>query len=382
MRNRTKYIIGGVVIAIIAIAGIAYASKDKIIQKAFEPNDTSLPALDEVVSENPDTSNLPAEEVIAENLNIPWELAFLPDGDMLVTERPGTLKRIGKNGAAIPIAGVAHRGEGGLLGMALHPDFASNNFIYLYSTTNVTGGLSNRVERYKLTNNQLSDRKVIIENIDGSSNHDGGRIAFGPDSLLYIATGDAEVRDNAQNTQSLAGKILRLTDDGAIPSDNPFKNAVFSYGHRNPQGITWDSEGNLWVTEHGPSGTSTGNDELNKVEKGKNYGWPIIEGDETQAGMEKPILHSGSKETWAPSGIAYLRNRLIFTGLRGQSLYIAEVSGGTAKNLSTMLRQKYGRLRSVTVGQDNMLYITTNNGDGRGSKKPGDDKIIRIKPSF
>lgn len=381
MQNQTKYLIGGAVALVFIIAGVAYASKDKIIQKAFEPNDTSLPSSDNQ-NNNTNTSNLPDEEVIAENLSIPWEIAFLPDGDILVTERPGNLKRIGKNGALIHVSGVAHSGEGGLLGMALHPDFKNNNYIYLYSTTRTNNDLANRVERYKFSNDQLTDRKIIIDGIEGSNNHDGGRIAFGPDKLLYITTGDAENKDSAQNKDSLNGKILRVTDEGGIPTDNPYGNAVYSYGHRNPQGITWDSAGNLWETEHGPSGVGTGYDELNKIEKGKNYGWPTIQGDETQAGMERPVFQSGRNETWAPSGIAYLRNHLIYAGLRGQSLYIAELNGGTAKNLTTMLRSKYGRLRTVVVGPDNMLYITTNNGDGRGTKRPGDDKIIRIKPNF
>lgn len=376
-----KYIISGIVIFIFIVGLIAFLKKDAIIQKAFEPNDTMLSEAKPVNENIPLTGEDIPEKVVAENLSIPWEIVFLPDNSMLVTERAGTLKHIA-SGTVIPVSGITHRGEGGLLGMALHPDFKNNQFLYLYSTTTANGGLSNRVERYTFSNNALSNRAVIIENIPGSSNHDGGRIAFGPDGMLYITTGDAEKTENAQNKNSLAGKILRLKDDGSIPADNPFKTAVYSYGHRNPQGITWDSNGNLWQTEHGPSGIQTGNDELNKIVKGGNYGWPTITGNETQQGMISPVFTSGDNETWAPAGIVFANDHLFFTGLRGQSLYISKVTNGTASPLSTYLRQKYGRLRTVVVGPDGYLYVATNNTDGRGTKKANDDKIIRISPNF
>jgi glucose/arabinose dehydrogenase len=375
-----KQLLVGLGVLVLAAATIAYFNINRIKQFAFQPNDTSLTPLSS--NENSNSTEVKnSEEVVAKDLNIPWEIVFLPDDSMLITERAGNLKHI-TSGTAIPVSGVAHRGEGGLLGMALHPDFAKNQFIYLYSTTNVGGGLSNRVERYKFANNQLSERKIIIENIPGSSNHDGGRIAFGPDKLLYITTGDAEHSENAQNTSSLAGKILRLRDDGSIPTDNPFNNAIYSYGHRNPQGITWDSDGNLWATEHGPSGAQTGYDELNKIEKGANYGWPNIRGDQAQGGMKTPVYNSGSKETWAPSGITFANGHLIFTGLRGESLYISKLTNSQAGKLSTYLREKYGRLRTVVAGPDGYLYLATNNTDGRGTPTAGDDKIIRLKISF
>lgn len=382
MNISKKRIALGTIITIILVAGIAYFNRSRIIQYAFEPNETSLPQAtlngDVPITEYPGEA---PEKVVAENLNIPWEIVFLPDGSMLVTERGGTLKHIA-SGTIIPVNGVAHRGEGGLLGMALHPNFKNNQFLYLYSTTNTSSGLKNRVERYRFGNNQLSDRTSIIENIPGSSNHDGGRIAFGPDGMLYITTGDAEKTENAQDKNSLAGKILRLRDDGSVPADNPFGNAVYSYGHRNPQGITWDAQGNLWATEHGPSGAQTGNDELNKIVKGGNYGWPNIRGTQTQTGMIAPVYESGTKETWAPGGLAFANGHLFFTGLRGQSLYISKMTNSEAGPLTNYLRQKYGRLRTVVIGPDGHLYITTSNTDGRGAKKPGDDKIIRIYPTF
>jgi glucose/arabinose dehydrogenase len=185
---------------------------------------------------------------------------------------------------------VHHAGEGGLLGMALHPRFDEHHWIYLYLTTVSDGGAENRVERYTFENDRLSDKKIIIDKIPGANYHDGGRIAFSPDGYLYITTGDAGKSNLAQATDSLAGKILRVHDDGSIPLDNPFHNAVWSYGHRNSQGLAWDDRGRLWATEHGRSGILSGFDELNLIEKGKNYGWPVIQGDESREGMERPIV--------------------------------------------------------------------------------------------
>ncbi len=319
-------------------------------------------------------------EVIAQNLNVPWEIVFLPGDDMLVTERPGTLKRIGKDNQTYTIEGVQHTGEGGLLGLAVHPDYASNHLIYLYLTSRDGDNLINRVERYHYDNDRLTDKKIIISSIPGASNHDGGRLAFGPDKLLYITTGDAGREELAQDTKSLAGKILRLRDDGSIPPDNPIGNAMYSYGHRNPQGLAWDAKGELWATEHGRSGVRSGLDELNKIAKGYNYGWPLIEGDETRNGMEKPTLHSGSTETWAPASLAFSNGSFYFGGLRGEALYQAKQQNDASIALTAHFHKLYGRIRAVTIGPDGQLYITTSNTDGRGEKQQGDDKILRIDP--
>ncbi len=319
-------------------------------------------------------------EIVADNLQIPWEIAFLPDGDLLVTERPGRLKRIGKEGRVYAIEGVEHIGEGGLLGMALHPRFAKNRWIYIYLTTQNGEGLINRVERYRFEGDHLSEKTTIIDNIPGAAYHDGGRIAFGPDDYLYITTGDAGKNNLAQDTSSLAGKILRLKDDGSIPSDNPFGNAVYSYGHRNSQGLAWDDKGQLWITEHGRSGILSGLDELNLIEKGKNYGWPIIQGEEKKTGMKSPIIQSGPNETWAPAGIAFFDGSLFFGGLRGESLYEAKIIESSKVPLKVHFRQEFGRIRAVVFGPDGFLYLTTSNTDGRGILKQSDDKIIRINP--
>lgn len=316
-------------------------------------------------------------EIVTENLEIPWEMVPLPSGEWLVTERPGRLLKIGKDKTVIPVEGVEHRGEGGLLGLALHPDFERNGWIYLYLTSKSGEKLINRVERYRLASDELFDKKIILDNIPGASNHDGGRIAFGPDELLYITTGDAGDEASAQDTRSLAGKILRLHDDGRVPADNPFGNAVYSYGHRNSQGLAWDEAGNLWATEHGRSGLQSGYDELNLITKGANYGWPEIEGDETREGMITPVANSGADETWAPGGAVYTNGSIFFAGLRGETLYEAKLEGTKVADLVAHLRGNYGRLRSVSVVQ-NSLYVLTSNRDGRGTPKLGDDKIIRL----
>jgi glucose/arabinose dehydrogenase len=319
--------------------------------------------------------------VIADHLQIPWAIAFLPSGELLVTERPGTLLRIGADLKRHTIQGVRHVGEGGLLGITLHPDFDDNHWLYLYLTTTLNGATVNRVERYRYENDQLTDRTDILTGIPGAIYHDGGALAFGPDGYLYVTTGDATVSTSAQDTSSLAGKILRIRDDGSLPSDNPFGNAVYSYGHRNVQGIAWDERGQLWSTEHGRSGITSGYDELNRIEKGKNYGWPELEGQETREGMVTPVLHSGPTTTWAPASATFFRGSIFFGGLRGEALYEAVLSeGGSPPILKTHLKGTFGRIRAVAVGPDGMLYLTTSNTDGRGSAIASDDRIIKIDP--
>lgn len=328
----------------------------------------------------PDTGSY---KVIVENLDVPWEIGFLPDGDMLITERSGNLIRIGSEKKVIKkVEGVKHVGEGGLLGLVLHPDFSDNGLLYLYYTTTQSGNITNRVERYKLDNDQLSEEKLILEGIKGSANHDGGRMAFGPDGYLYITTGDAQEPGLAQNKDSLNGKILRISDDGEIPSDNPFGNAVYSLGHRNPQGLVWDENKTLWETEHGPSGSQTGYDEINIIRMGGNYGWPEVYGDNNKAGFTPPVIQSGSKDTWAPSGLTYWDGSLFFSGLRGEAFYEAKIGSNNILELTTHFEKEFGRLRAAVLGPDGYLYISTSNKDGRGRLKEGDDKIIKINPEY
>lgn len=325
-------------------------------------------------------SDISGFERAARDLRVPWEVVFLPDVTV-VSERPGTLALIegGRVRERLAIEGVRAVGEGGLLGMAVHPDFPLNNSLYVYLTYQDDGRIKNRVEKYAFDGRTLSDRKVILDDIPGSGNHNGGRITFGPDKLLYVAAGDAGVSSAAQDTRQLAGKILRVGDNGQIPADNPFGNAVYSYGHRNVQGLAFDEQGNLWATEHGRSGVLSGFDELNLIEKGKNYGWPVIQGDERQAGMEAPVLHSGASKTWAPAGMVFHNGSLWFGGLRGQALYEAKIDGKKVVGFTERFVRQFGRIRAVGKDLENKLHITTSNTDGRGSPNDGDDQLIMVK---
>lgn len=332
---------------------------------------------------NGQTTNTPTATIVAEKLDTPWAIAFLPDNSFLVTERSGNIKLITNNEqtTVTTLSNVKEIGEGGLLGIALHPDFASNNAIYLYYTYSNNGNNTlNRVSRMIYKNKQLTDEKIILDKIPGASNHNGGRIKFGPDKLLYIGTGDAQEPSLAQDKNSLAGKILRVTDEGKTPQGNPFNNPIFSYGHRNVQGLAWDKKGAFWATEHGRSGIQSGLDELNQMQAGINYGWPIIQGNETKAGLESPKKNSDTS-TWAPAGAAFVENALFFGGLRGQTLYKATIQNNQVTAIEEYFNGEYGRIREVIIGPDDMLYISTSNNDGRGLPKNGDDKIIRVNPA-
>lgn len=336
----------------------------------------------------PSGNEIPQVKVIAENLDTPWSIVFLPDKSILVTERPGRVRLINKSGnlQSEPVAtfnNVKEIGEGGLLGIALHPNFSNNNYVYLYYTYNEDGGNTlNRVVRMVYENKQLKNEQIIVDKIPGASNHNGGRIKFGPDGYLYITTGDAQNPSQAQDINTLAGKILRVTDQGKPAQDNPFNNLVYSYGHRNPQGLAWSRYGRLWVTEHG----SEAFDEVNVVNLGENYGWPDIKGDQKQDGMQTPFVHSGN-DTWAPSGNTIKDDILYFVGLRGQTLYSLNIKPKITLEIEKekiapreLLKGQFGRLRDVVLGPDNLLYITTSNRDGRGNPNVSDDKIIRINP--
>ncbi len=317
-------------------------------------------------------------ETIANNLYVPWEIEFLDNGEIVVTERNGYLYFV-KGKKRVKVDDVVEIGEGGLLGMAKDPDFKINNYLYLYLTTRKKDQLVNQVVRYQLINNQLKNKEIILDDVPGNNFHNGGRIAFGPDEYLYMTTGDAQNPNLSQDVNSLAGKILRIKKDGQIPEDNPFGNWVYSFGHRNSQGITWDNQGNLWSTEHGRSGLLSGLDELNLIERGENYGWPVIQGNQEKEGMKRPVFHSGEKETWAPASIVFNKNKLYFTGLRGESLYQYDFS---QKKIKKFLNKEFGRLRALKIGPDGYFYLSTSNTDGRGRPKIDDDKVLKIDPQY
>lgn len=324
-------------------------------------------------------------EVVAQGLDTPWAIAFLPDGGILVTERPGRVRLVNTKGQLEPmpvatLLSVKEIGEGGLLGLALDPDFASKPFVYLYYTYSESGGRTlNRMVRMKYEPGKLGEETVLVDRIPGAANHNGGRIKFGPDGYLYITTGDAQNPSQAQDTTTLAGKILRVTDTGQAAPGNPFGNLVYTFGHRNPQGLAWDDTGRLWATEHGRSGIQSGLDEVNIIEAGKNYGWPTIQGDQTREGMVGPAANSGPAKTWAPAGAAITGGSLFFGGLRGEAVYEAILDGGRVAEVKEHYKGQYGRIREVITGPDGRLYITTSNRDGRGNPAADDDRIISIK---
>ncbi len=325
----------------------------------------------------------PMQEV-ARSLEVPWDIAFLPNSGFLVTERPGRVVLFDEQGnrAVIHAENVIQRGEAGLLGMVLHPNFTRNRYVYLYKTVTSGGRTVNEVNRYTFTGSSLTNKTLIVGDIPGAVYHDGGRLEFGPDRKLYIATGDASNDQLAQDITSLAGKILRVNDDGTIPEDNPFSENpfVYAYGLRNVQGMAWDTRGRMFATDHGPSAsTFCCRDELNFIQKGKNYGWPEITADETREGMETPYLHSGTFTTWAPASLAFASGSLWFGGLRGAALYEVRFEEGEPV-LHEHFKNEYGRIRTVRTGPDGMLYFMTSNRDGRGQPKVGDDRIFKVDP--
>ena len=337
----------------------------------------------------------PAVETFARGLEAPWAIDFAPDGRAFVTERVGRIRIVdnAKLGAEPWISiDVAAVGEAGLLGLAIDPQFAQNRFVYVaYTYRSGIFQLRNRLVRLREdanTGKGILD-KILIDDVVGANNHDGGRVKFGPDGKLYWTVGDAQTTRYAQNLKSLNGKILRLNSDGSIPNDNPFANSyVYSYGHRNPQGLAWQSgNGRLFATEHGPSGfQGCCRDEVNLIEPGKNYGWPEARGDDKKDGMISPLLHAGTSETWAPSGATFPTEGpwagcFLFTGLRGQTLYRALVDSADPMRVARLERhfvQQFGRLRDIVEGPDKALYLLTSNRDGRGRPGPEDDRILRL----
>ena len=313
-------------------------------------------------------------QVVATGLTVPWGMGFLPDGSALVAERNSArVLRLRPGSAPVAVAtisGVAPGGEAGLLGLAVSPTYAQDQFVYVYLTT----ATDNRIVRFRL--NAPQTQQVVLSGLARATVHDGGRIAFGPDGMLYAGVGDAAVPANAQNQQSLNGKILRMRPDGGVPaSGNPFPGSlVYSLGHRNVQGLAWDAQGRLYAAEFGQNTW----DEVNQIVAGGNYGWPTVEGRGTDARFRNPIVVWTTAEA-SPSGAAVDGSTLYVAALRGQRLWSVPLDGaGGAGTPVALLQGRYGRLRTVERAPDGSLWITTSNRDGRGTPAADDDRVIRF----
>ncbi len=337
-------------------------------------------------------------ETIATGLEVPWAFEWLPNNVLLLTERPGRVRIIenGKLRAApvFVVPDVEPSSESGLMDITLHPKFASNSFVYLAYAYN-KDGKKVKVVRYKYANGTFTEPKIIIEDIPAAPNHAGTCANFGPDGKLYVTTGDSTNRELAQRMDSLAGKTLRLNDDGTVPQDNPFvgqkgaRPEIWSLGHRNAQGLAWQpGSGLMFQTEHGPSGFDGpgGGDEVNIVERGKNYGWPIIHHKQTQTGLESPLLEytpscaPASATFYDGAAFPAFKGNFFFGCLRGKRLIRVVLDGRKVVSQEDLLSGQYGRIRVVAKGPDGFIYFSTSNRDGRGSPSTEDDRVMRLLP--
>ncbi|MFF4661288.1 PQQ-dependent sugar dehydrogenase [Streptomyces sp. NPDC001381] len=321
---------------------------------------------------------------VAEGLDSPWGLAALPEGGLLVASRDeGTITYVdestGKKTEVGEVPGVSAAGEGGLLGLALSPDYASDHMVYAYFTS----ASDNRIVRMiydpkRPAGDRLGAPDTVFKGIPKGMIHNGGRIAFGPDRLLYAGTGESGDRGLAQDKKSLGGKILRLTPEGDPAPGNPFPGSpVYSYGHRNVQGLAWDSEQRLFASEFGQDTW----DELNAIEPGGNYGWPAAEGESDDTSYRNPIAQWHTDDA-SPSGIAYAEGSIWMAGLKGSRLWRIPLRGTEASaDPQSFLQGDYGRLRTVVAAGGDTLWVTTSNTDGRGSPEEGDDRVLELRVS-
>ncbi|TFJ94775.1 quinoprotein glucose dehydrogenase [Lentibacillus salicampi] len=313
-------------------------------------------------------------EINANNLRIPWTVNK-SENTFFLSQRDGNIVEIDGDFGLVEVQTVDvsetiyHEGQAGFLGFELAPDFEDSNQAFAYHTYEKDGEILNRIVSLTLEDNTWKEENVLLDGIPGGDMNTGGRIAIGPDNMLYATTGDTGQPDTAQDLDNLAGKILRMELDGAIPEDNPFESSyVYTYGHRNSQGLAWDEQGKMYSSEHGEDG----HDEINLIEAGNNYGWPVIQGDEEAEDMVAPIHHSG-EETWAPSGMAYNDGELFVASLAGSQIFTYNIADQEVNEFF----DDAGRLRDVMI-DENALFTITNNHDDRGNPSQEDDRLIHI----
>ncbi|SIR81507.1 Glucose/arabinose dehydrogenase, beta-propeller fold [Haladaptatus litoreus] len=315
-----------------------------------------------------------AVEAVATDLEVPWGTDFAPDGTLYFTERTGRVNRLGSDGVELlaEIDDTNVVGEGGLLGLALHPEFPTTQTVFLFQTYE-DDGISQRILRYRLVDGELEREAVIFDGIPGAQRHTGGRLTFGPDGYLYATVGDTDDPEMAQNLETLHGSILRLEPDGSVPD---CERAVFSYGHRNPEGLAFHPEtGVLYSTEHGPDT----DDEINRIEEGNNYGWPTVTGESDDPAFTDPL--ASYTPAIAPASAAFYDGAFYFGALAGEHLHRVTFGsdGRTVESDDRLFEGEFGRIRSVIAGSDG-LYFATSNRDGRGSPGNADDRILRWTP--
>jgi glucose/arabinose dehydrogenase len=363
---------GAAAVAIaLAIAGCAGDPEQTGAASPSPDGTTPAPSTSSPAAAGP-TSAQRGTTVLVKGIEAPWGIAFLPGGDALVTERDtAKILRVTPQGRVTEVQTLSEvdgGGEGGLLGIAVSPRFATDGLVYVYYTT----GEDNRIARMRLG----GAPQPIVTGIPRSGIHNGGRLAFGPDGYLYAGTGDASDTGRSQDPGSLGGKVLRMTADGKPAPGNPWGNLVFSKGHRNVQGLAFDADGRLFASEFGQNRF----DEVNRIERGRDYGWPTVEGDQEDARFTRPLT------TWAtsdasPSGVAILGDTLYVAALRGERLWQVPLDGdGGIGEPRAALEGEYGRLRAVAAAPDGSLWILTSNRDGRGDPTADDDRILRLVP--
>lgn len=402
MQGAKKIILIG--LAILSLGGIAVFGYQVIHYLAWgqtQPKDWSDPIIVNAKQFAEQTTILPVTvpyqvEVVATDLFVPWSLVFTSSERILVTERSGTIRIIERGQLQVEplveFTEVSSSGEEGLMGLTKDPHYDDNHWLYLCLAYDNAGQLMDKVIRVNDNGTSVSDATVLFDAIPAAQYHAGCRVQFGPDEKLYITTGDATDKNIAQDLSSLGGKILRINADGSIPSDNPWSNSpVWSYGHRNSQGLAWHPvTQQLFATEHGPSGFDgpAGGDEINLIERGANYGWPLVSHTNTKADTVVPLLVF--TPAVAPAAALFysgdvfpqFKNNLLFTGLKGEGIYRVILSDRDNRSVVSYERINdinVGRIREIIQSPDGLIYFTTSNRDGRGEVRGGDDKMYRLQ---